>query len=473
MCQRARAVVVTALLLASASARARNPEQPEAAPQPGTTFLDHPPTSAYWFGAEINTVFQAQPGFHALYTGTNSLRPDAEVAVSGLLTVFGAYRIHRTTALLVDAEMAFGTGISTALGLGGFTNLDVVRNPTLSSEPYVSRLEVHQLIPLTREWEINEDRGPFSMFDYVPRHRLELRLGKMSTADLFDINPAGSDSHLQFLNWTVDNNGAYDYPADTRGYTYGLVVEYQGPIIEVRFGELLMPKVANGLEIDFDLAKSHSENLEVEIKYSRRPGWAGTLRVLGYANHANMGSYREAIDAFAVGVDAQPDITAHRHPGASKYGFGLNVIQELAGLLRLFARGGYNDGRNESFAYTEVDDTFEIGADLRGDPWRRPTDKIGVAFVTNGISAVHQEYLRQGGHGFLLGDACNFAELTCPRRATGYLNYAREDIVEIYYNLHIWRGAFVAVDGQFIANPGYNQDRGPAWVFALRGHLEF
>ena len=36
----------------------------------------------------------------------------------------------------------------------------------------------------------------------------------------------GSDCHLQFMNWTVDNNGAWDYAADTRGYTYGVVAEY-------------------------------------------------------------------------------------------------------------------------------------------------------------------------------------------------------------------------------------------------------
>jgi len=36
--------------------------------------------------------------------------------------------------------------------------------------------------------------------------------------DFFDMNDVGTDSHSQFLNWTVDNNGAYEYAADTRGY---------------------------------------------------------------------------------------------------------------------------------------------------------------------------------------------------------------------------------------------------------------
>jgi high affinity Mn2+ porin len=478
MLRRPLVVIALAAVVVGHATRAgaHNPEQPETAPPLGTgeTFLDHTTFAPFWFSAEMNTIFQTHPEFSAPYTGTNSLRPNAEAAVSGLFTVFLAYQPHRTTEIILDAEMAFGGGLSSALGVAGFTNLDVVRNPSLSSEPYVARFEIHQMIPLTRDWEENEDRGPITTFKMVPRHRIELRLGKMSTVDLFDINPAASDSHLQFMNWTVDNNGAYDYAADTRGYTYGLVVEYQGPFIEVRFGEMLMPKVANGIDIDFDVTRSHSEQLEVELKYSRRRRWAGTLRVLGYENFANMGSYQAAIDAYLANpAGGNPDIVATRRAGTTKFGFGLNAIQQLGGVARAFARGGWNDGRHESFAYTEVDDTFEIGADLAGDWWHRPVDKIGLAFVTNGISAAHREYLRLGGHGFLLGDACEFLQPTCVTRPAGYLRYGRENIVELYYNVHVWRGAFGAADVQLVDNPGYNQDRGPAWIFSLRGHLEF
>ena len=169
--------------------------------------------------------------------------------------------------------------------------------------------------------------------------RADSEAGKMGMSDLFDINPAGSDSHLRFMNWTVDNNGAWDYAADTRGYTYAAVLEYQGPLFEVRFAEALLPRVANGLEVEWNLAKSHAENLEVEIKYSRRDRWLGTVRVLGFANRADMGSYDEANAAFRAGIDKTPDITAHRHIGNSKYGLGVNVIQELGGSVRLFSRG--------------------------------------------------------------------------------------------------------------------------------------
>jgi len=216
-----RGTLLAVTLLIARPAAAKNPEEPETAPpvSEGVTFLDHSGTGHFWFSGEANSIAQFKPGFAALYSGTNSLRPDGEAAISGLFTIFFSYMPFRTTEIIVDAEMAVGFGISSALGLAGYTNLDVVRNPSLSSEPYLARVEWHQLIPLTRTWEINTDRGPISAFPYVPRHRLEFRIGKMSTADLFDINPAASDSHLQFMNWTVDNNGAWDYAADTRGYT--------------------------------------------------------------------------------------------------------------------------------------------------------------------------------------------------------------------------------------------------------------
>jgi hypothetical protein len=485
------ALMCVTVLLAAGPARAHNPEQPETAVPVGSDldFLNHDRMGPFWLGAEVNSIFQTNPAFPAKYSGVNSfgvrstdaagrkvVTPSADAAISGLATVFTAYRPLPVVELILDPEVAVGGGLATALGMGGFTNLDVVRNPTLSHLPYIARAEVHVMVPLSREWEANEDRGPISSFKAVPRHRIELRLGKMSTADLFDVNPVGSDSHLQFMNWTVDNNGAFDYAADTRGYTYGGLVEYQGPRFEARFGMMLMPTVANGETLDWDIAQNRAENLELEIKYSRRPEWRGTLRLLGYVNHAAMGNYADAI-ASSRATGLTPDITASRRNGRLKGGFGVNEFQELGALFRAFSRIGWNDGRNESFAYTEVDDTFSIGGDVRGAPWGRPDDRVGVAFVSNGISSQHAEYLRRGGAGFLLGDGpgCNVDPKTptCPLVTGSFLSYARETIVEQYYNVHVWWGAFLAEDIQLVANPGYNSDRGAVWVFSVRGHLEF
>jgi carbohydrate-selective porin OprB len=225
-----------------------------------------------------------------------------------------------------------------------------------------------------------------------------------------------------------------------------------------RFGEMLMPKVANGIDLDWDLRRARAENYELELRPVLMKSRKSVVRLLAYENHANMGDYRKSIERYEAGVDAAPVIENTRHQGTVKYGFGFNMEQELPRELRAFLRLGWNEGRHESFAYTEVDSTVATGADLAGSRWHRKLDKVGALVVTNGISAVHQEYLRDGGSGFLLGD--------------GGLRYGRENILESYYTFHAWRGVFLSVDVQRIWNPGYNRDRGPVVVPGLRLHVE-
>jgi len=423
----------------------------------GTVF-PHSSQSRFWISGQINTIFQWHPPFKAKYTSDNSLRPQAENATSRVLTLYTGVQLTKKTEIIFDLESAGGRGISDAFGLAGFTNLDVVRNPTLGSKPYLARLMIHQIIPLSSE-TTEATRGPLSLATKLPVRRLEIRAGKFGMADFFDFNSIGTDSHLQFLNWTVDNNGAFDYAADTRGYTFGLIIEYQDRNWGARFAAALMPKVANGINLEWNLHRARSENLELEFRHNFIPERAGVLRLLTYVNHANMGSYRAAIDNFRAGRTLAPDIAAHPPKTRIKYGFGLNFEQEAPKQVRFFGRYGWNEGRHESYAYTEVNNTVALGFDFKGDRWRRKQDQIGVAFVTNGISADHRLYLALGGKGFLLGD--------------GALTYGRENILETYYTLYLWRGVSTSFDLQHINNPGYNRDRGPVLVPGLRLHLEF
>jgi high affinity Mn2+ porin len=422
-----------------------------------TTVFDHPDTSRFWLSGQLNVIFQGHPAFPALYSGDHSLRPGAEHATSRMWTVFTGFRLTDSTDVFLDIESVGGRGLSDALGLAGFTDLDVVRNPDLGAAPYLARLMLHHTIALGSE-RLAVDRTPLSLAPTVPVRRLELRAGKFSTADFFDLNGVGSDSHLQFMNWTVDNTGAYDYAADTRGYTWGAVVEYHDRLWALRFGEMLMPKVANGIQLDWNIRRAHAENIEIEWHpdLRQRPT---TVRMLSYVNHANMGDYRAAVQRFENGIDPVPIIENTRQQGRIKYGFGLNAEQQVTSSLRTFVRWGWNEPHFELFAYTEVNDTVTLGADYAGRSWHRAQDKVGAAFVTNGISADHQAYLRLGGKGFLLGD--------------GSLNYGRENIAECYYTAHLWRGVFASADVQGIAHPGYNRDRGPVVVSGLRLHVDF
>jgi len=412
----------------------------------------------WWVSGQANLIFQWHPAFPSPYQGENSLRPESEHALSRVLTLYTGVRLRPGTEFLFDVESAAGRGIGDAFGLAGYTDLDVVRNPSLGGAPYMARAFLHQTIALGPETEKTE-RGPFSLASRRPVRRIDIRVGKFGTVDWFDINAVGNDSHLQFLNWTVDNNGAYDYAADTRGYTYGIEVEYQDAGWALRFEEGLMPKVPNGIVLDFNLARARAENIELELKRGIVPGRPGAIRILGYANHANMGSYRAAINAFRRGDVAVPSIESTRQQGRQKYGVGLSLEQTVAAGLRLFGRAGWNEGHHESFAYTEVDRAAAVGGDLIGDRWGRPADKVGVVLSVNGLSPDHRDYLALGGLGFLLGD--------------GRLNYGTERIVEGYYTAHVWRGVFASFDVQRVVNPGYNRDRGPVLAPALRAHIEF
>ena len=418
----------------------------------------HFKNTRFWLSGQTNFIFQTHPAFHAPYSGKNSLNPNYEKATSRLVTVYTGVRLSNSTELLIDIEEAGGQGLTTGLGIAGAPNLDIVRNPSLSKAPYLGRGMIHKVFALSKD-KIESQRNPFSLFDELPRRRLELRFGKFSMVDFFDQNSVGTDTHFQFTNWSVDNNGAYDYAADTRGYTVGLTADYEDLNWGLRFAETLMPKVANGIDLVWRPWQVHAENFEYELRRGLIPRKAGVVRLLAFTNSANMGIYRDAVAEFDKGHVPVPDITNHPWHITRKYGFGVNLEQNLTPHLTAFGRFGWDNGKTESFAYTEIDQTFLGGLGVDGALWHRRHDRAGIAYVTNAISRDHQTYLAKGGLGFLLGD--------------GALKYGRENIVETYYTAHVWRGIYVAPGLQHIVNPGYNRDRGPVLVPSFRLHLEF
>lgn len=456
------------------AARAQEPN-PEPAPRTGNPAIDpvdpvirtadegtqslfrHFNSSRVWLTGQANFIFQAHPEFPAPYSGKNSLGPHYDKALSRVLTLYSGVRANNSLEFLADVEEAGGSALSTGLGLAGNTDLDIVRNPLLSKAPYLARGMIHKVFAFSND-KVENERNALSLFEELPRRRLELRLGKFSMPDFFDINSVGSDTHFQFANWTIDNNGAWDYAADTRGYTVGATADFEDRNWGFRVGEALMPKIANGIDLVWRPWQARGENFEYELRHGFLPNKSGVIRLLGYSNAANMGVYRDQITK-AAAEHRTPDITDHPWHITRKYGFGVNLEQTLTQHLAAFARFGWDDGRTESFAYTEVDQTFAEGLGAQGSWWHRPQDRAGIAFVSNAIKKDHQNYLTAGGLGFLLGD--------------GHLTYGRENILESYYTLHLWRGFYVAPGLQHINNPGYNRDRGPVVVPTFRLHAEF
>src|SRR5271169_4142815 len=284
------------------------------------SMLPHFKDTRFWLSGQMNFIFQTHPPFRALYSGKNSLQPNYEKATSRVMTLYTGMRLNNSTELLVDIEEAGGAALSTGLGLAGNTDLDIVRNPLLSKAPYLGRGMIHKVFALSKD-KIENQRSFLSLFDELPRRRLEIRVGKFSMPDFFDINSVGSDTHFQFMNWSVDNNGAYDYAADTRGYTVGVVADYEDRHWGFRFGEGLMPKVANGIDLVWRPWQVHAENWEYELRHGVVPKKAGVVRLLAYTNYANMGIYRDAVAQFKEGLVPLPDITHHPWHITRKYGF--------------------------------------------------------------------------------------------------------------------------------------------------------
>jgi carbohydrate-selective porin OprB len=274
--------------------------------------------------------------------------------------------------------------------------------------------------------------------------------------DFFDNNRYSHDPRTQFMGWGVMYNGAWDYPADVRGYTWGWVHEFHTRNWSVRYASAAEPRVANGLRFDRRILKDRGDVFEGEYRYtvSKHPG---TVRALEYLNHADAGTYSEAIQ-LAKQNGGVPDITATRRSGTLKYGFGINAEEELTKDIGVFGRLGWNDGKTESFAFTAIDRLATVGASITGQRWRRPYDTAATEVTVSGLSAVHQQYLELGGHDFLLGD--------------GRLRYGRESVSETYYSARLFPGFFASFDLQHVANPAYNQDRGPVWIESIRLHWE-
>jgi high affinity Mn2+ porin len=359
---------------------------------------------------------------------------------------------HSSTELVFDPEIAGGTGFSNSSGIAGFPNGEITRVGIPDPTPYIARLFVRQTWGLGGEQETVED-APNLIAGKRDVDRIELAVGKFSATDYADDNKYSHDPRTQFLPWSFMYNGAWDYPANVRGYTYGVEIEMIRKEWTLSYGIVAEPEVANGAALDPHFTKAFGQFVEYERRYkvNEHPG---AIRFLGYLNRAHMGDYAEALAAMPV----NPNITLTRDY-RFKYGFGLSWDQEITKTLGVWSRLGWNDGHTESWAFTAIDRLFDIGLLLKGKCWCRPNDAVGLAFGINGLEGSHRNYLAAGGLDFIIGD--------------GALNYGPEEIFEAFYNLEIRKGIYVTTDFQEVNHPAYNRDRGPVSIVSLRVHLEY
>ena len=399
---------------------------------------------------QFTTITQQHTRFHAPYEGDRSLQRSEQAATSLTATIFAGVKLARHAEFYLNPEMAGGTGLSGATGVGGFTNGETFRVGNPRPAITMARAFVRQIIPLSSE-SVWREEAANNLHIEVPEKYIAIHAGKLSLADYFDFNTYSHDPRDHFINWALMSNGAWDYAADTRGYTWGIVGELILKDWELRLATALLPTYANGPKMNWDYAHSYSWQVE-GVRYwgtSRR----GALRALLFMNHGPMGRYADAI---AMPV---PDVSAVRAPGRTNYGVGLNVEQPVNAFGGLFGRASWSSGKAEIWCFTEIERSLSGGYVIHGAPWQRSDDVLGLAFVVNGLSGDHRRYLEAGGYGFMLGD--------------GKLNYATENIFEAYYKFTFPRFFMTFTpDYQFVMNPAYNRDRGPVHFFALRFHVD-
>ena len=415
-----------------------------------------PPVSERWnLFYQATSIGDYHGTFRSPYAGPFSLQDYAERDVSLTTTLFLGFRLG-SMQFYIDPEIAGGRGFSGVNGIANSPNGELPRVASATPKPYLARAY------FTQDFGFGDERENFTSDENQlagsrPMTRYSITAGRFTVTDFFDNNKYSHDPRTQFMGWAVMYNGAWDYPADTRGYTWGWVHEFHTKRWSVRYGSAAEPKVANGLRFDRRLLRDRGDMVEGELHYSPG-GHAGAIRVMGSWLHTDSGSYAEALQ-LSEATHTRPDVTATRQVGRLKYGTGINMEQEIAKDIGVFGRLGWNDGKTESFAFTAMDRLATGGVSVTGTRWKRPNDTVATELTVGGISGVHASYLAHGGYDFLIGD--------------GALQYGPEYAWESYYSARLFPGFFSTIDVQHVANPGYNQDRGPLWIYSLRLHIEY
>jgi high affinity Mn2+ porin len=404
---------------------------------------------------QLTYIEQGYPTFRSPYQGANSLAGAAQIQNTASATAFIGYRPRDGTEIYINPELMQGFGLSNTLGVAGFPNGEAQKSNFPAPRLDIARVIVRQTFGLGGEQETVED-GPNQLAGTQDISRITVTAGRFAVIDLFDGNIYSHDPRADFLNWNLYCCGSYDLAMDKVSYTWGASAELNQKYWAVRAGYFLVPVVSNSNSYDTQVPK-HGEYIgELELRYSlfSQPG---KLRLMGWGNLADMGSYADAL-AMPVTTPNFPDITQTRR-SRTNYGFVVNLEQAITSDLGVFSRVSWSPGIVEIIGWTDCSESLSFGTVLKGNAWGRPDDKIGVAGVVEGISSVARAYFAAGGLGILIGD--------------GQLNYRPEQILEIFYAHSVNKWATLTFDYQFVDNPGYNANRGPVSIFSGRLHAQF
>jgi high affinity Mn2+ porin len=363
-------------------------------------------------------------------------------------------RLWRSADLVFNPELSGGYGLSQSLGVAAFPSGIVYRVGNPAPTVYLARLFLRQTFGFGGGSDHVPD-GMNQMATERDRNRLTLIAGRLSVEDTFDGNAYAHDPTSQFFNWALFASGAFDYAADTRGYTWGLLADLAWQWWSARAGVALVPLNANLQQLDWNVGKAHGFMAEYEARWTFL-GSPGSARVTPFLNEGRMGSYAQVLqDPAAYGGQVQPT----RAYGRIKYGVAVSADQRLTSSVGVFLRASINDGATETWAFTEIDRSLAFGVVKDGNLAGFRDYELGGALVINGLSGLHRAYLAQGGYGFIIGD--------------GALSYAPEVVGDFYWRVDLAKWLQASILYQPIFNPAYNTARGPIHVFTGRVRVAF
>lgn len=367
-------------------------------------------------------INQFKNNFNSPYYGSKSLlnKSDGDISKSYTFsaTAFLGTRLWEGAEAYINPEMFEGIPFSGLSGLGGFSNGELQKGTAIPPIYYMARMFLRQTFGFGGGQEHIEGVAN-QLAGNVDKRRLVVTYGTFSALDFFDANAYSHDPRTQFLNWSLMASGAYDYAANSRGYTYGFVGEYYHDEEWVmRLARLAMPKSPNSLALDYDLTQQYGNTAEITHLHTIN-GQAGKARVLVFQNRGIMSTYNNAMN-FGQQSNTTPDILSTRYGYQTKWGYALNGEQAITENIGAFGRWSWNNGQTETQAFTDISNSLSGGLSIKGAGWGRPQDTIGIGAALNGISSQQISYLQKGGVTMFIGD--------------GRLNYKKEQIFETFYS---------------------------------------
>jgi high affinity Mn2+ porin len=412
----------------------RADDAPDAAPE------------AWSVHGQATIVEQYHPAFTSPYMGKNSLDPKSLGDETFDTTLFAGVRLWDGGEAYINPEVDQGFGLSDTIGVAGFPSGKAYKIGSVAPYFRLQRLFFRQSFDLGGD-EQKVESGANQLAGSHTANSLVITAGKIAVTDIFDANTYAHDPKHDFLNWAIIDSGAYDYAADSWGYSYGIAAEWNQDWWTWRLGLFDLSRDPNqpALVRGFGQYELVTEGEERHTLF----GQDGKAKLLLFMNRARMDSYNDAVNT-ALATGTLPDTALVRQPNL-RPGGALNLEHGLTGDLGAFIRLRLNDGSQEAFEFTEINRALGAGLSLKGSAWGTTDDTLGAAFAINAMSQAAQRYFAAGGIGILIGD--------------GRLpHYGTEDILESYYSAKLTDWPTGGLDYQFIANPAYNRDRGPVSV---------